>query len=68
MHRVAEMIGASNITLKRYAKGRKAQQFVFDGVKKIVQSNHWKNYCVEIASNGGSQNIGARANCPSRWW
>jgi hypothetical protein len=68
MKRVVEMVGASNIVLKRYVTGRAAQQFVFHGDSKHVQSNHWKNYCIEIHGNGGSKNIGARANCISRWW
>jgi phage/plasmid primase-like uncharacterized protein len=68
MKRVVEMVGASNIVLKRYAKGRAAQQFVFDGTKKLIQGNHWKNYCISIQGNGGNSNIRAEANCPSRWW
>jgi hypothetical protein len=68
LKRVVEMVGASNIVLKRYAKGRAAQQFVFDGTTKLIRGNHWKNYCVSIQSNGAHNNIRAEANCPSRWW
>jgi hypothetical protein len=68
MKRVAEMVGASNIVLKRYVKGRNAQQFVFDPVSKTIRSNHWKNYCIEIQGNGGNQNLRATSGISSRWW
>jgi len=68
MQRVAETVGAANIALKRFAKGRIAQQFVFDGASKQIRSNHWKNYCMEIQSNGASPNLRATATCNSRWW
>jgi hypothetical protein len=48
MRRVAEMVGASNIVLKRWVRNRAAQRFVFDGVSKTIKSDHWKNYCMEI--------------------
>jgi hypothetical protein len=48
MKRVAEMVGASNMAIKRYTKGRLAQQFFFDGKSKTIRSQQWKNYCVEI--------------------
>jgi len=68
MQRVAETVGAANIALKRFAKGRIAQQFVFDGASKQIRSNHWKNYCMEFQSIGGSPNLRATATCNSRWW
>jgi len=48
MKRVAEMVGASNVVLKRWTKNRAAQQFFFDQKTKTIRSNHWKNYCIEI--------------------
>jgi hypothetical protein len=48
MKRVVEMVGASNIVLKRYVKGRAAQQFVYNPTSKLVLGNHWKNYCISI--------------------
>lgn len=68
MKKVAEMIGASNIALKRYTKGRVAQQFTFDCASKTIKSQHWKNYCIQIPSNGNSNELKALANCTSRWW
>jgi hypothetical protein len=46
--RVAECIGASNVTMKRWVKGRAAQQWFFNPVSKTIHSNHWKNYIMEI--------------------
>jgi len=68
MHRVAEAIGASNVALKRYTKGRVAQQFYFDAVSKTIRSNHWKNYAVEIQGNGGQANLRMTSSISSRWW
>jgi len=68
MKRVAEAIGASNVALKRYTKGRAAQQFFFDGVSKTIRSNHWKNYAMEIQSNGKSANLRMTSGITSRWW
>jgi hypothetical protein len=52
MHRVAEMLGGTNVTLKRWVKNRKAQQWFFDCTSKLVRNNYWKNYCLNIPSNG----------------
>jgi hypothetical protein len=67
-NRVAECIGANNIVIKRYAKGRVAQQFYFDEVSKTIRSQQWKNYALEIQSNGGSSNLRATSGITSRWW
>jgi hypothetical protein len=48
MKRVIETIGHNNMVIKRYVKGRTAQQFYFDGVSKTVRSQQWKNYAIEI--------------------
>jgi len=68
MKRVAEMVGANNIVLKRWVKGRLAQQFWFDQKTKTVHSNYWKTYVMEIKSNGKSKNFGANPYSNSRWW
>ena len=38
MQRVAECVGASNVTLKKWANNRKAQQWRFDPVSKTVKN------------------------------
>jgi hypothetical protein len=68
MQRVIEGIGANNMVIKRYVKGRVAQQFYFDQVSKTVRSQQWKNYAVEIQSNGGSTNVRLTSGITSRWW
>jgi len=68
MNRVAECIGANNIVIKRYAQGRVAQQFYFDEVSKTIRSQQWKNYGMEIQSNGGSSNLRMTSGINSRWW
>jgi len=68
MKRVAEVIGANNVVIKRWTKGRAAQQFTFNSVDKTVRSNHWKNYAMEIQSNGNSANLRMTASINSRWW
>ena len=68
MKRVAEVIGANNVVIKRWTKGRTAQQFTFNSVDKTVRSNQWKNYAMEIQSNGASANLRMTASINSRWW
>jgi len=47
MRRIAECIGASNVTLKRYVKNRKAQQWFFDPVSKTIKNNYWKSHSLD---------------------
>jgi hypothetical protein len=68
MHRVMQSHGANNIALNRWVKGRNYQQWFFDCVSKTIRSNHWKNYAVEIQSNGGSSNLRCTSSITSRWW
>ena len=68
MKRVAECVGANNMVLRRYVKGRKAQKFVFNEKDKTIRSNQWKNYALEIQSNGGSSNLRFTSSINSRWW
>jgi len=51
MGRVAEAISANNVTLKKYVKGRIAQQFFFDGITKTVRSQQWKNRSLDKQGN-----------------
>jgi hypothetical protein len=46
MQRVAECVGANNIVLKKWAKGRKAQQFRYDGVSKTIRGMYWTSYAL----------------------
>jgi hypothetical protein len=67
MKRVVECVSNAYIRLKRYAKGRKAQQWLFDNVSKTIQGNYWKNRAIEITSSGNSSTL--RMNSvTSRWW
>jgi hypothetical protein len=68
VHRVAECVGANNMVLRRYAKGRLGQQFYFDGVSRTIRSQQWKNYALEIQSNGGNSNLRFTSSINSRWW
>jgi hypothetical protein len=68
MKRVAECVGANNMVLRRYVKGRNAQKFFFNEKDKTIRSNHWKNYAMEIQSNGGSSNVRFTSSINSRWW
>jgi len=68
MKRVIESIGANNITLKRWRKNVTAQQWWFDEKSKTIHSQQWKNYAMEIQSNGGSSNLRCTSGITSRWW
>ena len=68
VRRVAECVGANNMVLKRYAKGRTAQQFYYDGVSRTIRSQQWKNYALEIQSNGRNANLRFTSSVTSRWW
>jgi len=68
MNRVAECIGANNVVLKRWRKNVTQQQFYFDEVSKTIRSQTWKNYGMQIQSNGGSANLRFSSAIKSRWW
>ena len=68
MGRVVECHGANNIWLRRWRKNTIAQQFFFDAVSKTIRSQQWKNYGLEIQSNGGSTNLRMTSAANSRWW
>jgi hypothetical protein len=68
MKRVAEAVGANNVAIKRWRKNVTGQQFFFDCTSKTIRSQQWKNYAMEIQSNGGSKNIRFTSTINSRWW
>jgi transposase-like protein len=68
IRRVAEAHGANNIWLRRWRKNTTAQQFFFDCSSKTIRSQHWKNYALEIQSNGGNSNLRMTSGITSRWW
>jgi hypothetical protein len=47
-NRVAEMLGGTNMVLKRWRNNQRQQQFWFDEKTKTVRNNYWKNYAIEI--------------------
>jgi hypothetical protein len=66
-NRVMEMLGNTQVLLKRWRNNQKAQQWWFDEVSKTVRNNQWKNYCFDIQSGGTIPRI--RANgVTSRWY
>jgi hypothetical protein len=67
-NRVAEMLGGTQVVLKRWRKNTRQQQFFFDEVSKTVRNNYWKNYCLDIQSNGNSNNLRTTSGINSRWW
>jgi hypothetical protein len=68
MQRVIESIGANNMTIKRWRKNVAAQTWTFDPNYKVIRNNYWKNYAVEIQSNGSSSNIRCTSGITGRWW
>jgi len=43
-----EAIGASNVTLKKHYRGRKAQQWTFDRTSNTIKNENWKNYSLQM--------------------
>jgi hypothetical protein len=62
------MLGGTNMVLKRWRNNVRQQQFWFDEKSKTVRNNYWKNYALEIQSNGGSSNLKTTSSINSRWW
>jgi len=67
MKRIIECIGANNVTLKRWRKNTRQQQWFFDNVSKTIKNNYWKSHSLDIQSNGGSSNVRCTTT-NSRWW
>jgi hypothetical protein len=68
MNRIAECIGASQVRLKRWRNNVAAQQWFFDPVAKVIRSNYWKNYVMNIPGNGGQNELRMTSSITSRWW
>jgi hypothetical protein len=51
MQRVMEAVGANNVVLKKYARGRVSQQFYFDPVSKTIKSQQWRGHSMEYSGN-----------------
>jgi hypothetical protein len=63
MQRVVECAGASNVTLKKWANNRKAQQWRFDSTSKTIRNLNWTSYVFSME--------GANLRCRtmnSRWF
>jgi hypothetical protein len=67
MKRVVELVGGHNLAIKRYVKGRTAQQFFFDQTSKTVKSQQYKDRSIDIQSNGKNRNL-RMTTTNSRWW
>jgi len=68
MHRLVEAKGNNNISLMRWAKNRKAQQWKFDPVAKVIRNNYWTNYVMGIPSNGNANDLKIQGTITSRHW
>jgi hypothetical protein len=67
MRRIAEAV-STNIKLRRWNKGRVRQQtFRFDGTTKTIKSQYYKQYSLDITSNGRAANL-RLTTTNSRWW
>jgi hypothetical protein len=67
MKRVAELVSARNVVLKRYYKGRTAQQYFFDSVSKTIKSQQYKDRSFSIHNSGRGNNL-EMVSTNSRWW
>jgi len=67
MKRVIEAHGANRLLINRY-KAKTTQKFYFNPVSKMIYSNHWKNYCMEITGKGESTKFLLTSTCNSKWW
>jgi hypothetical protein len=63
MQRVVECAGASNVTLKKWANNRKAQQWRFDSTSKTIRNMNWTSYVL----NQEGANLRCRS-MNSRWF
>jgi hypothetical protein len=61
--RVAECIGASNVTLKRWRNNTRQQQWFFDPISKTIKNNYWKSHSLSLQGNN-ARCLGTN----SRWW
>jgi len=52
----------------RWAKNRKAQQWKFDPVAKVIRNMNWTNYVMEIPSSGNAADLKISGTISSRHW
>jgi hypothetical protein len=67
MKRVAELVSARNVVLKRYRRGRTEQQFFFDYRSKTIKSQRYKDRSFDIQNAGRSNNL-QMYTTNSRWF
>jgi hypothetical protein len=63
MQRVAECVGANNVTLKKWYKNRKAQQWKFNPQSKTINNMNWTSYVFSMEGT----NLRCRSH-NSRWF
>jgi len=68
MNRVAQAQGSNQIYINRWVKNRKAQQWKFDPVAKVIRNMNWTNYVMEIPSKGGAADLKISGTISSRHW
>jgi hypothetical protein len=67
MRRVIELV-PWYARLRRYYQGRRNQQtWRFDRTSNTIRNMNWKNYCLDINSNGRGTYLRV-ATVNSRWW
>jgi hypothetical protein len=67
MQRVIELV-PWDVRIRRYYTGRRNQQtWRFDTKTKTIANMNWKNYSLDITSNGNGANLRV-AGTNSRWW
>jgi hypothetical protein len=54
--------------LKRWRKNVAAQTWKFDPVAKVIRSDYWKNYIMNIPGNGAQNELRMTSSITSRWW
>jgi hypothetical protein len=63
MQRVAECVGASNVSIKKWYKNRRAQEWRFDPVSKTIRNRNWTSYVFSMEGT----NLRCRS-MNSRWF
>ena len=67
MHRVMELVGGRNLVIKRLARTRNTQKFVFDQTSKTIRSVAYKGRSFDIQNAGSSSNL-QMWTTNSRWF
>jgi hypothetical protein len=67
MQRIVELV-PWDCRLRRYYTGRRNQQtWRFDRKSNTIANQNWKNYSIDITSNGNGTNLRVQGT-NSRWW